>query len=168
MSKGFDLHRGKETWKQLAEIHQFGYSAATIFSDFVDTCLLSLLSLTENMQSPNILEKLQQNKLTGTYEAQYLQMVGKYQENHTANKGRRPIDFMVNAWRTLVRETLEFQQDALGEIFMANVGFGEHGQFFTPTHVSDMMAQMVYSSKSTQQETVCDPCCGSGRFFLSV
>jgi hypothetical protein len=57
MSNGYDLHLGKETWKQLENIHRFGYSASTIFSDFLDVCLFSLLSLTENIQHENIMER---------------------------------------------------------------------------------------------------------------
>ncbi len=95
MGKGFELQTGKETWKQLENISRFGYSNAAIFSDFIDTCLLSLLSLTENMQDPNIIEKLKNNKLTGKYEEQYLQMVEKYKENKTREKGNRPADFLL-------------------------------------------------------------------------
>ncbi len=67
MSKGFDLHRGKETWRHLAEINRFGYGYTTIFSDFLDTCLYSLLSLTDNLQHPDVIAKLKANQLTGTY-----------------------------------------------------------------------------------------------------
>jgi hypothetical protein len=62
---------------ELENIQRFGYANATIFSDFIDTCLLSLLSLTDNMQDPNVIEKLKNNKLTGTYEEQYLNLVKK-------------------------------------------------------------------------------------------
>jgi type I restriction-modification system DNA methylase subunit len=167
MGKGFDLQTGKETWKQLENISRFGYSNATIFIDFIDVCLLSLLSLTENMQDPNIIEKLKNNKLTGKYEEQYLQMVEKYKENKTREKGNRPTDFFAQAWRSLLKETRQTEQDVLGEMFMAKISFGEHGQFFTPFHLSDMMTQMVYSKEQKPGQTVCDPACGSGRFFIS-
>ena len=58
-------------------------------------------------------------------------------------------------------------QDILGELYMAKVSFGEHGQFFTPIEITDMTARMV-SSEKISGETVSDPCCGSGRFFLSM
>jgi type I restriction-modification system DNA methylase subunit len=48
---------------------------------------------------------------------------------------------------------------------MAKISFGEHGQFFTPMHVTDVMAQIV---GATTGETVSDPCCGSGRMFISM
>jgi type I restriction-modification system DNA methylase subunit len=167
MANNYGLHLGKETWKQLESIHRFGYSNSTIFSDFIDLCLFSLLSFTENLQHADIIERLKHNKLSGVYEAQYMQMVEKYKENKTAEKGKRPIDYFVSAWGALLKETWEPEQDVLGEIFMAKVSFGEHGQFFTPFNVTDMMTQMVYSEKRKPGETVCDPCCGSGRFFIS-
>jgi type I restriction-modification system DNA methylase subunit len=166
--KGYDLQFGQETWKHLENIQKFGYSSATIFPDFIDICLYSLLSLTDNLQHADIFERLKNNKLTGKYEDQYLRIVSKYRENKTREQGSRPIDYMVDAWGSLLKETSESQQDILGEIFMAKVSFGEHGQFFTPSNVSDMMAQMVYSAKEAPGVTVSDPCCGSGRMFISA
>ena len=168
MKEEAELYRGKDTWAHLEKIQRFGYSNATLFPDFLDTCLYSLLSLTDNIRYPDFLQKFRHNALTGTYEDAYLQLVRKYKENETREPGTRPIDFMQNAWGSLLQETLESQQDILGEIFMAKVSFGEHGQFFTPANVSDMMARLLYSGESKDGETVCDPCCGSGRFFISV
>ena len=168
MSKGYDLHLGKETWKQLENIHKFGYSASTIFLDFLDVCLFSLLSLTENIQHENVMERLKNNKLTGKYEDQYMKLVEKYPENKTGEKGKRPCDYFASAWGSLLKETWESKEDVLGEIFMAKISFGEHGQFFTPFNITDMMTQLLYSSEGhTPKEKVCDPCCGSGRFFIS-
>jgi type I restriction-modification system DNA methylase subunit len=167
MSKGYDLQLGKKTWKQLEEIHRFGYSNSAIFSDFIDTCLLSLLSLTENIQHPNVIEKLKENKLTGKYEEQYMKMVEKYKENKSREQGKRPIDYISKAWGALIKETRESEEDILGEIFMAKISFGEHGQFFTPFHITDMMTKMIYSEERKPEELVSDPACGSGRFFIS-
>ncbi len=163
--KSVDIQHGKETWEQLEEIHRFGYSYATIFNDFIETCLLALLSLTDNMKHADLIERLQQNKLTGMYEDQYLQLVAKYKENKSQAQGKRPIDSITKAWGSLQKETQEYNQDVLGEIFMTQISRGEHGQFFTPVHVTDMMAQMT---GATQGETVSDPCVGSGRFFISM
>ena len=157
------MQYGQKTWEQLEEIHRFGYSNETIFNDFVDTILFALLSLTDNFRE-NIIEKLKQNKLTGKYEDQYLQLVGKYKENKNRESGKRPIDYFTKAWALLQLETKEFQQDLIGEIYMINISHGEHGQFFTPTQITDMMAQIT----GVSGKTVCDPCVGSGRFFISM
>jgi len=98
MGKGFDLHTGKETWKELERIHRFGYSNSTIFSDFIDVCLFSLLSLTENMQYPDVIDRLKNNKLTGKYEDAYMKIVEKYKENKTAERGTRSADYFASAW----------------------------------------------------------------------
>jgi N-6 DNA Methylase len=167
MGKGYDLHLGKETWKQLENIHRFGYSNSTIFSDFLDICLFSLLSLTENIQREDLIDRMKNNKLTGKYEEQYMRLVDKYPENKTGEKGQRPGDYFASAWGCLLKETWESQEDVLGEIFMAKISFGEHGQFFTPFHIADMMTKMIYSEERKPGEKVSDPCCGSGRFFIS-
>jgi type I restriction-modification system DNA methylase subunit len=167
MNKGYDLHIGKETWKRLEEIHRFGYSYSTIFSDFIDTCLFSLLSLTENMQHLDVIERLTANKFTGTYEEQYMQMVERYNENKTAEKGNRPIDYIAKAWGSLIKETMHSQEDVLGEIFTAKISFGEHGQFFTPFQITDMVTKLLYSEERRPGQLVSDPACGSGRFFIS-
>jgi type I restriction-modification system DNA methylase subunit len=108
---------------------------------------------------------LRNNKLTGIYEDQYLQLVGKYKENTSQPRGSRPIDAIADAWGMLLQETQEYNQDVLGEIYESQISFGEHGQYFTPVHVTDMMAQVIGASAG---ETVSDPCVGSGRFFISL
>lgn len=162
--KNIPIQHGKETWNQLEAIHHFGYSYATIFNDFVDTILVSLLSLSDNLEQPNFIEKLKANKLTGIYEDQYLQLVDKYKENKSKPQGERPIDYIAKAWGALQKETKELDEDILGEIYMTKVSFGEHGQFFTPMPVTNFMAQIVGATG----KTVSDPCCGSGRMFLSM
>ena len=170
MKTTYQAQQGKKTWEQLEEIHRFGYDYSTIFSDFIDVCLSSLLSLTHNLQYGNIIERLQQNKLTGKYEEQYMQLVAKYPENKTKEKGKRPADYFGNAWGMLQKETRVAEADILGELFMTYISHGEHGQFFTPQHLSDMMAMMldVERGEEGKGKTVCDPACGSGRFFISA
>ncbi|MGH7204410.1 MAG: N-6 DNA methylase [Candidatus Levyibacteriota bacterium] len=160
--------KGTETWKQLEEIHRFGYSFTTIFSDFIDLCLFPLLSLTYNMQFADVIERLQQNQLAGTYEDEYMQLVKKYPENNTKEKGKRPADYFKNAWGMLLKETHEAQRDILGELFMVYISHGEHGQFFTPQPISDMMALIVNGEGRGERKTVSDPAGGSGRFFISI
>lgn len=56
-------------------------------------------------------------------------------------------------------------EDPLGDYFQANISQGHNGQFFTPPSICDMMAKIINPGTD---ENVCDPCCGSGRFFLSA
>jgi hypothetical protein len=166
MSKNYPLTLGKQTWEQLENIHRFGYSYSTIFSDFLDTCLFFLLFLTDNHTRKSF-EELINLKFDGKYEDQYMQIVAKYRENKERERGNRPADYFANAWACLQTETHEAEQDILGGIFEAKISFGEHGQFFTPTSVTNVMTQIVKPEKPKIGETVCDPCCGSGRLLLS-
>ena len=80
MSKNYPLSLGKQTWEQLENIHRFGYSYSTIFSDFLDTCLFFLLSLTDNHIRKSF-EELMNLKFDGKHEDQYMQIIEKYREN---------------------------------------------------------------------------------------
>jgi type I restriction-modification system DNA methylase subunit len=50
---------------------------------------------------------------------------------------------------------------------MAKVSYGEHSQFFTPFPITDMITKLLYAKVKMPRETVSDPACGSGRFFIS-
>lgn len=156
--------QGKQTWKHLQEVTRFGYSSNDVFSDFVAICLSALLSFTDNMQYADIADRLAENKLTGVYEERYMQFVGKYKENKSRKSGERPMDFFTSAWGQLQLETQESQEDVLGDLYESQISLGEHGQFFTPSSISTMMVQLLGATG----ETISDPCCGSGRFFISM
>ncbi len=172
MKKGHIPHIGKETWKILEKIRDRGNS--DYFIEFLDLILNSLLSMTENYQEVAATKDL--NKLSqGKYNERYLEIVNKYKNQDKDRKvGNRTIDLFAHAWGTLHRETLETKKDVIGEIFQAQVTYGEHGQFFTPEHITDVMASLVgkspevTKSNSKLPETMSDPCCGSGRFILSM
>lgn len=55
-------------------------------------------------------------------------------------------------------------KDCLGDYFMEVLASERRGQFFTPQTICDFMAQIL----QPEGETVSDPCCGSGRMFLSA
>ena len=56
--------------------------------------------------------------------------------------------------------------DTLGRIYEEEAITNNYaGQFFTPEHLCSMMAKMMI--EPTEDEiTICDPACGSGRFFI--
>ncbi len=165
MKQTYPVQWGKQTWKQLQEIARFGYSSSDILSDFVDICLNALLSLTDNMQYADVTDRLAENKLTGIYEERYMCLVEKYRENKSRKPGKRPIDFFTSAWGYLQSETETHQEDVLGDLYESQISLGEHGQYFTPEHLTRMLAQMVGAADGEQ---VSNPACGSGRFFLSM
>lgn len=92
-------------------------------------------------------------------------IVAKYKENKERPQGQRPADYFAQAWAYLQKETLGSEQDILGELFMQHITHGEHGQFFTPVPIADLMARIAGDGAG---ETVSDPTCGSGRMFISM
>lgn len=63
-------------------------------------------------------------------------------------------------------ELAEGFHDPLGDIFMEHLSSNYKGQFFTPECICDMMAAISGGYK--EGNSVCDPCCGSGRNLLAV
>ena len=157
----YKIENGKLVWKELEKAITYN-SRNTIFNDWLDLILNSLLALTDNMSRENLLNKLKENKLDGKYNERYLEIAKKYSNGEM---GKRPIDYLCNAWDLLQQETREKQKDILGDIYMQMITFGERGQVFTPEHITDAMANM---GGIKDNEVISDPCCGSGRFLLSA
>ncbi len=60
-------------------------------------------------------------------------------------------------------------QDILGDVFTGAISYAEHGQFFTPDSVCELMGAMsVPTERTPEPRTINDPACGSGRMLLSV
>lgn len=65
-------------------------------------------------------------------------------------------------------------QDFLGNLYM-NLDFGSSwsGQFFTPWHISEMMARMMIGDtlqadlEKKGWASICDPCCGAGCMLMA-
>lgn len=157
------LRYGQEAWLHLETIINRGHSRGVVFLDWLDLMLTSYLSLTDNLRRPKFTEKLKANKLDGEYEDRYMRIVERYKDSKP--RGERAIDLFAQAYGALTKEIGETQFDALGEIYEHMISYGEHGQFFTPTHVTHMMAEIAGIKDG---ETVADPCCGSGRMLLSA
>jgi type I restriction-modification system DNA methylase subunit len=69
-------------------------------------------------------------------------------------------------------EALEnMEQDFLGEVFTgAELTNSRNGQFFTPYHISCMMAEIAMEEKEFPRNRVCrisDPCCGAGGMLVA-
>lgn len=161
---------GKEVWKELEKIMVFG-NRDQIFEDWLDVIIYSALALTDAKQNSKTFDELKQrfidNKLSEKYDAEYIRIVERYKDGES---GKRGIDHFLAAYSALCNETLAKDKDILGDIYMEMITFGQNGQFFTPEHITDMMAQIsCFDSKSEQdKKVVCDPCCGSGRMLLSA
>lgn len=102
-----------------------------------------------------------------TMEEEYLATVAKgYAKGHV---GKRGIDTLKTAFHAMVDAMEDTRQDILGDVFTGGITYGEHGQFFTPDSVCEIMAALNVPTERTEEpKTVCDPACGSGRMLLGV
>lgn len=55
--------------------------------------------------------------------------------------------------------------DPLGSFYMEHFSYGRNGEFYTPWNVAHFMAEIM---NPTPEQTVCDPCCGSGIMLLAA
>ncbi|EII6717612.1 DUF1738 domain-containing protein [Salmonella enterica] len=124
-----------------------------VFSDFVHMAACSLYNALHRDEA---------------FEADYMQRVGRYSREDANN---------MSSLLAEVIQGLEFcPTDFLGQIFMnLELGNARHGQFFTPYHVSHMMAQMTLSDRlpvltSGERDfiTVSDPACGAGGMIVAM
>lgn len=76
-------------------------------------------------------------------------------------------DFFIQMLQIVANHS-ECFYDLLGDIFMDCISRGHNGQFFTPIHVADFMAEMICGTKIRPGQSVYDPTCGSGRLLLSA
>lgn len=167
-SNRYSSEEGKAAWNELEKIERFGYSMSSIFPDWLDIILNSLLAITDNLlRNQDFFNRLKENKFDGVYEERYMAIVNKYKENKTVEKGKRPAEFFANAWALLNAETLQKNKDIIGQIYVDRITFGEHGQFYTPEHVCNAMAKMLIGDDN-ELKTICDPCCGSGRMLIEA
>ena len=101
----------------------------------------------------------------GTMEHEYLKIVQKYS---VGEKGKRPVDYLADAFGRLIDIMDKTRADILGDLFQGAIAYGDRGQFFTPEWVCELMAQLTSDENGTSSARVCDPCCGSGRMLLAA
>ncbi len=97
----------------------------------------------------------------GAMEEEYLGTIKAYTDG---KPGKRGVDLQAALFGELVRIMEETRDDILGDLFQGAITFGENGQFLTPDPICELMAQM----SGAEGQTVCDPCCGSGRMLLAA
>lgn len=99
-------------------------------------------------------------------EALYLRTIKKY------NKQEQPL-FSELAAHTVMALEDNPEQDFLGSIYMSlNLGNQHNGQFFTPYHICELMAEVTMQDSVLKIEkegyiTINDPCCGTGATLIS-
>ena len=123
---------------------------STVFLDFLT---LSMCSLAQPFyRSPNI-------------EQRY--------KNTICNYTKEQAESFSKLLALLVSALEEKHQDLLGQIFSnLNLGNSSKGQFFTPYHVSKMMAEINFIDLKNEVDnngfiTLSEPCCGSGGMIIA-
>lgn len=66
----------------------------------------------------------------------------------------------------LMQEHHEEKKDIIWEMYESFICQWEHGQFFTPPHIADLMAQVIEIEKEPSQSNVVDIACGSGKLLM--
>lgn len=95
----------------------------------------------------------------GTYREDYDRLSISYKENE--------MEIFIQMLHSVAIHSEGFN-DVLGDVFMEHISHGHHGQFFTPIHISDLMAVASGCETLRRGQSVYDPCCGSGRMLLSA
>ncbi len=86
------------------------------------------------------------------------------------------MEIPVQIFCTIVKPLEENpDQDFLGRLYMAlNLGSHWHGQFFTPYHISEFMAETLINGDCQAEIegkgylSVCDPCVGAGALLIAA
>ena len=100
-------------------------------------------------------------------EALYLEVIKKY------NKQEQEL-FPELAAQTVLALEENPEQDFLGSIFMSlNLGNESNGQFFTPYHVCELMAEVTMDNTVQKVEqdgyiSINDPCCSAGATLIAA
>ena len=122
----------------------------TVFKDFLALSTYAIMQ--PFYKSPDIEQK-------------YLDIINKYNKEQ-ANDFSQMFAFLVNALEQKF-------QDFLGQVYMQlNLGNAKTGQFFTPYHVSKLMAEITFIDNQQDVEnkeivTLSEPCCGSGGIIIA-
>lgn len=142
----------KEIIKKLHEFDAAGHSRYQVFRDWVE---LSALAIANAFTMPS--------KLWDDREKQYLSIAGKY----TKEEMLRFSDLL-----NMLSDALEDKmEDVLGETYMkAGVSSDRHGQFFTPYHLSQLMARISpgFLREMEPKAELVEPSCGAGGSVIAA
>ncbi|WP_336844165.1 N-6 DNA methylase [Providencia rettgeri] len=147
---GRDFHR--EFVRLFDETARY-HNRARVFDDFIHCAAIALHNGIPCQYS-------------GTLEQRYLEIIRGYEQADTGRLAR----LLALTVEALTAEPHDF----LGRVFMAlNMGDAHRGQFFTPWHVTQLMAQLSCADLVAQLQTkpyvtACEPCCGAGGMTIAI
>ena len=94
--------------------------------------------------------------------------LGRYRNEKP--EGKREADYFSNALGALMMHMRETNHELLGQLFEEYASSHYKGQFFTPHHLCEAMAQMIYEPPAPEKNSIriFDPACGAGAMLLAV
>lgn len=135
----------KSVMEILSKLESRGFNSYTIFSDWLDLMLYALMG----------------------NDPEYMKIVERYRDQRS--EGERNIDLFCHAFAELQLAMQKSNQEMLGSIYeKLSIANKQFAQFFTPPHMCELMAQISMGASDRENETVCDPCVGSGRMLIAA
>ena len=125
-------------------------SMNTAFTNFLEIVIISVL---------NINPAIQWTERRKEREERYKHLINTRRDKNI------PMT-MLSDLITLMQEHHEEKKDIIWEMYESFICQWEHGQFFTPPHIADMMAQVVEVDKAPSWDTVIDMTCWSGKLLM--
>ena len=125
-------------------------SMNTAFTNFLEIVIISVL---------NINPAIQWTERRKEREERYKHLINTRRDKNI------PMT-MLSDLVTLMQEHHEEKKDIIWEMYESFICQWEHGQFFTPPHIADMMAQVVEVDKAPSWDTVIDMTCWSGKLLM--
>ncbi|MEM5314148.1 N-6 DNA methylase [Paraburkholderia sp. JHI869] len=147
----------------------YGHHLDTVFRDFVELAALAISNSVDRAQFD-------------AREKRYLEIVGKYKPDEVARFPKMlaelTMSFEVRVAAMTAGRELGVRggglTDVLGETYMMlDLGNARSGQFFTPYHVSHLMAGILMAgridaARSREFERVHEPACGAGGMVIAT
>lgn len=127
------------------------YSTHEIFADWIRCCAWAISNSCQ----------LFHDDIWKQREGEYAATMNRYSERE---------QIMFAEMLAYLSESLEEEiGDALGEIYMsAEMGSRIGGQFFTPFHLSELVARMAAGENQDDIGSIQEPSCGSGGMIIAV
>jgi type I restriction-modification system DNA methylase subunit len=167
MKAPFDIC--KDLYRQLERVQNMHHlGMRKIFDDF---CSVSMASF------HNANFTLGKMPVPSAYKVIHDEMETNYKDTLAKYNNASVFDIFAEVLGELALAMRENPYDYLGKIYMdTNMGNGNAGQFFTPSHICELMAQMTITDKASVEKQiaergyigVCDPCCGSGAMAIAT
>lgn len=132
------------------------YGRENVFMDFLKMCAISMYN--SFAKNPKM-------------EQEYLKTINSYEKKY-----QHIFPKMFGELVMMYEESKDIT-DILGPFFeKENLGSGHLGQFFTPSNVSDFMAEITLEDENTLKQniekkgfiTMSEPACGAGRYDIVI